>query len=293
MINLKYYVSTIVAIFLAIGIGIFIGIMLDGQDLIVQQQEQLVKQLESKFDEFKTKQDELQSKMDIVNLEKEKNIKFFETIYPDLLKNKLKGLNVMIVETNEQYPYSGLKDAFEKAGCENVTKVFVKKEMLLNDNELMLKIAKELNLEGSTKEELGEKIIQAFSSAILTEENATFLEKLKEHGMIDYEEISKQPIDYIVIAGGNVDKNKVVFNQIEVPLIQYIKNNKTPIVAVEQLKSDISNIEEYKKLRVPTVDNVDTIIGKVSMLMVVSGRQGDFGEKETAERLLPKGFVQE
>jgi hypothetical protein len=74
-------------------------------------------------------------------------------------------------------------------------------------------------------------------------------------------------------------------------MINAIKNSNIPVMAVEKINVAHSSIPEYRKLRIPTVDNVDTIIGKAAMLMVVSGQEGHFGEKETAEQLMPKEFI--
>ncbi|WZL74911.1 copper transporter [Clostridiaceae bacterium 35-E11] len=290
-INLKYYVMTIVAIFLAIGIGIFIGIMLDGQDLIVEQQHELVYQIESKFDEFKLKQDELQGKIDNLTLQREKNQKFIDTIYPEIVDSKLKDLNVVILETSEYFAYSGLADAFKKAGVNNVTNILIQNPFMLKEEDNIRQIAQELNLEGETREEIQKSLIQKLSNTLITGEQLDFVKNLKDKQMIDFTEDFHFPIDYIVIAGGSINSDKVILNKIEIPLIEYVKKRNIPIMAVENSNMTFSNIPDYKKLRISTVDNVDTVIGKVAMLMVASGQEGHFGEKETAEKLIPQGFI--
>ncbi|QZY56818.1 copper transporter [Crassaminicella profunda] len=286
VINLKYYVITIVAIFLAIGIGIFIGIMLDGQDLIVDQQKEIVAQLESKFDEFKIKQDSLQEKIDVLNLEKDKNERFLNKIYPELVKDKLKDLNVMVLETSEHYDYSGVNDAFKKAGVSNVTNMIIKE----GNKEGIIEIAQEFGIAGDSVD-LEEQIIKKFCDVLVSGEDKAFIEKLKEKKIIDYADDFIVPADYIVIAGGSIDKDQNIFNKFDQPIINYSKSKNIPIMAVEKIEVAYSNIGEYKKLRISTVDNVDTIIGKISMLMVVSGQEGHFGEKETADNLVPEGFI--
>lgn len=282
---------TIVAIFLAIGIGIFIGIMLDGQDLIVEQQHQLVNQIEGKFDEFRLKQDELQGKIDDLTLKKEINEKFIDTVYPEIVDGKLKDLNVAILETSEYFAYSGLADAFKKAGASNVTNILIQNSFILKEEDDIHQIAKELNLQGETREEIQESLIQRFCNTLITGDQEDLIKNLKDKQMIDLTEDFHFPIDYVVIAGGSINSDKIILNKIEIPLIEYIKKKNTPIMAVENLNMTFSNIPDYKKLRISTVDNVDTVIGKVAMLMVTSGQEGHFGEKETAEKLIPQGFI--
>ncbi|MCT4606794.1 MAG: copper transporter [Marinisporobacter sp.] len=286
VINLKYYVITIVAIFLAIGIGIFIGIMLDGQDLIVEQQKEIVSQLESKFDEFKMKQDSLQEKIDVLNLEKDKNERFLNKIYPELVKDQLKDLNVVVLETSEHYDYSGINDAFKKAGVNSVSNMIIKE----GNKEELLRVAQEFGIV-ETSEDLEKQIIKKFCDVLVSGNDQAFIEKLKEKKFIDYTDDVLVPADYIIIAGGSVDENQRILNKFDKTIINYIKSKNIPIMAVEKLEVVYSNISEYKKLRISTVDNVDTVIGKISMLMVVSGHEGHFGEKETADNLVPEGFI--
>ncbi|MFZ5965828.1 MAG: copper transporter [Bacillota bacterium] len=291
IINLKYYVITIVAIFLALGVGIFIGIMLDGQELIMEQQQQLVNQLQSKFDEFKSKQDELQNRIDQLMNERDKNIKMVEKIYPEAIKGKLTDTNVVVIETSEEYAYPGITDTLQKANAANVTNILIKTSFLLEDEDIAMQIAKDLNLSGNTKDEIEKQLIKEFCSGIVNGDKIQLMQYLKDNKMIDYQGILNLPADYVVIAGGSIEESKEQLNRIETPLINFVKNSNIPIMAVEKLSVVQSNINEYKKLRISTVDNVDTMIGKASMLMVISGREGHFGEKPTAESLMPEGFV--
>ncbi|MBB6216645.1 hypothetical protein HNQ80_002749 [Anaerosolibacter carboniphilus] len=291
IINLKYYVITIVAIFLAIGIGIFIGIMLDGQELIVEQQQQLVSQLESKFGDFKAKQDEQQQRIDFLNAEREKNLRFMDIAYPEMIKNKLKDLDVVIVETSEDYSYSGIAEPFGAAGVRSVTNILIKDSFLFTDDATAQEVAKDLALKGTSKDEIQKQLLRSFTDALISGNNLQLLQYLKERKMIDYSGGLTFPIDRIVVAGGSFTEAKEILNKIEVPMINIIKNSNIPIMAVEKINVAHSNIPDYKKLRISTVDNVDTIIGKASMLMVVSGQEGHFGEKETAEQLMPEEFI--
>ena len=290
IINLKYYVITIIAIFLAIGIGIFIGIMLDGQDLIVEQQQQLVSQLQSKFDEFKAKQDELQERIDYLSGEREKNIKFIEKVYPHIVHNKLKDLDVAIIETNEEYSYVGLNDALEKAGVQSISSIYIKSNFILKDLNYAQQLSNELNISGDTLDEIQNQLVQLFCNAMISGHYQT-INSFKEKGLIDYIDKPKLPVDYLVIAGGSSTDERSILKKIDIPIITKVKSNGVPIMAVEKTNVAHSNIQDYKKVRVSTVDNVDTVIGKVSMMMVLSGQEGHFGEKQTAEALVPEGFL--
>ena len=290
IINIKYYVMTIIAIFLAIGIGIFIGIMLDGQDLIVEQQQQLVGQLQSEFDQIKEIQDNQQARIDTLTQEKDRNMKFIDKVYPEIIKNKCTGLDVVIIETNENYSYFSLSDSFVKAGANSVTNLLIKDRFFLTDKEVALGIAKSLELPSLSIEEIQRELVLFLSQALIQGQYEK-IELLKELALIDYLEPLQIPMDNIILAGGNVTEDKTRLNRIDLSLIDAIRANTIPVFAVEKTSVSFSGIQEFKKARVSTIDNVDTLIGKVSMIMVISGQEGHFGEKVTAEDLMPEGFI--
>jgi len=290
IINIKYYVMTIIAIFLAIGIGIFIGIMLDGQDLIVEQQQQLVGQLQSEFDQIKEIQDSQQERIDILTNERDINLKFIDKVYPEIIKNKCNGLDVIIVETNENYSYFGLSDSFEKAGVRSVNNVLIKDRFLLTDKEDALRIAESLKFTSHSIEEIQRELILFLSNALIQGEYEK-IQLLKKMSLIDYLDNLQIPMDNIILAGGNLTEDKTRLNRIDLPLIDAIRSKDIPVLVVEKSSVSFSGIQEFKKSRVSTIDNVDTLIGKVSMIMVISGQEGHFGEKETAEDLMPEGFI--
>ena len=49
MIDLKYHIASIVAVFLALGLGVIIGSTIVGDDLLVDQQQKLIERLEEQF----------------------------------------------------------------------------------------------------------------------------------------------------------------------------------------------------------------------------------------------------
>jgi hypothetical protein len=62
-------------------------------------------------------------------------------------------------------------------------------------------------------------------------------------------------------------------------------------VAVERSDVDDTTIPFFKDHDVPTVDDVDSNAGRVAMIFALLGASGDFGIKDTADRLLPELLV--
>lgn len=64
VINIKYYVIMSASIFLALGVGIFIGFSLDGQEIFVEQQQGLITELEQRFLDLKQQNTMIETMME-------------------------------------------------------------------------------------------------------------------------------------------------------------------------------------------------------------------------------------
>ena len=88
LINIKYLVITVISIFLALGIGILIGIQIDSQDIILEQQEITVQRMENKLDELNR-----------INLDLQNELGELTTIN-DIHENYIKNVFLTILRTN-------------------------------------------------------------------------------------------------------------------------------------------------------------------------------------------------
>ena len=79
-----------------------------------------------------------------------------------------------------------------------------------------------------------------------------------------------------------------MIQNIDIPIIKKVKQNNIPIIGVEQSIVKYSYIDTYKRQKISTIDNVDTMIGHYSLIEVLQGNYGNFGIKPSANRLIPQ-----
>ncbi len=118
VINIRHFIITIISIFLSLGIGIFIGAIMDSQQLFIQQQNELVSQIEDDFNGFKEKNNELIN--EITKLEDEKRIydEFTNRLYTILTDGKLKDFSVVLLRINDdEGKYEELNRLLEESGA--------------------------------------------------------------------------------------------------------------------------------------------------------------------------------
>jgi hypothetical protein len=100
LIDLRYHLGSLVAVFLALGIGILIGYSLFGQEgFLDKQQQQLVDELEVRFLRLKDEREQLEANLARLAQELERDRDLVRSIQPLLIKDRLAGRNILLVVT--------------------------------------------------------------------------------------------------------------------------------------------------------------------------------------------------
>ncbi|NLW40221.1 MAG: copper transporter [Tissierellia bacterium] len=284
--NMKFYVISIVAIFAALGIGIYIGFTLDAQSIIVEQKEDIAAKIEERFDFLSDENKRLKGAIEAVEKEKDMYKDFIDSTYEQIVKGKLNGLKVAIIETKSDYMYSGVGQILETAGASiiNITTI---NDRILNEELLAEEVYKELDI-SAVDNQLISKALVELTHSILAGEETELVSKLIEKGFIDVVGLINKSVDYVIIAGGSTQEEKERLNLIDKVIIDTAKALDKQVIGIEKENTNFSYMEAYKKFRISTVDNVNSNIGKVSLVLAMEGRPGHYGVKATAEEITPK-----
>jgi len=74
--------------------------------------------------------------------------------------------------------------------------------------------------------------------------------------------------------------------------VRGLEEARAPDVGVEESTTQPSQIRWYIERGVPSVDNVDRVAGKASLVFALAGlADGHYGEKPTADALLPDALT--
>jgi len=284
LINIKYLVITVISIFLALGIGILIGIQIDSQDIILEQQEITVQRMENKFDELNRINLDLQNEVKQLSAANNINENYIKNIFPDYIKNKLSGVHIIILETADEYTYTSMRQALKTAGAQVTSVTIISDKLLYMNDEEISNIMEYFAVD--ERDNIIPVILKRIAVTIAGNYNPDDIAFLIEKGIIYVNGDLQQPADYVVLAGGSSEKNNKP-EIIDIPLIKELKKLSLPLVGVETTTVETSYIEIYKKQKLSTVDNVDTIIGQTSLILVINGKEGNYGVKKSAQALMP------
>ncbi|GAQ24433.1 copper transporter [Tepidanaerobacter syntrophicus] len=286
LINIKYLVITVISIFLALGIGILVGVQMDSEEIIVEQQEITLQKMEEKFSELNQTNEELKNQIQKLSDANQLSETYIKNIFPDYIKGKLAGMHVVVVETSGDYVYTEMRQALKTAGADVVSISF--------DNDKLFNMTEEDESELmayfklASKENIIPAIVKNVSDAAYGKANKENLAFLIEKGILYVSGNLETPANYVVIAGGSSrDEGDNRYEAIDIPLIRELKKYSLPVIGVETTDAKISYIEMYKKQNISTVDNVDTVIGQTSLILVMTGKEGHYGVKNSANSLMP------
>ncbi|MEW6624373.1 MAG: copper transporter [Bacillota bacterium] len=257
MVDLRYHIATVTALFLALGIGIFIGSTVISDDILIREQEQIVSILEKEFDKLRDENRILKTSI----LDLEENLRFYnelgEEIFPILARDKLSGYKLGIVITNPDYTAGNLLETIKESGAEFSYLISLSKELYA--------------LEKSYLEALLPGMIQDLADLIV-KGNITEIDVDKidfSQQLFNVEGQLPAKVDYVIVIGGNTRASSNYAKILDYPLIKKITGANIKVVGAEGSDVEFSYIPTYKALNIPIVDNVDSIFGKLALIKIL------------------------
>ena len=163
--------------------------------------------------------------------------------------------------------------------------------MLFRSNQGLRNINSYYGYDIISREELFGIVNHYIVDAIIYRETSIFLEDMIYEGFIkikgDLLTNSEEAIKKVIVAGGGLTDDKAKMNLIDKDIIERLSVYRRRVIGVERLDVGFSYIPFYKGLSISTVDNANTDVGHISLVLLLAGAEGHYGEKNTAEGLIP------
>ncbi len=286
-INMKYYIVSIGSIFISLGIGMLVGFNLNYDEELTKQQEAMIGDLNIRFEELKENNNMLDEELKEAKTNYENGLSFIENNNEFLIKDRLIDKNIGIFSTNQENKYNQeLKDIIEMSGANLAFDITIMNNVF--NEEKIQELSDILELELKTSEDVIKYVMESFSSENSTEK----LEKLQEMEIINIDFLGENYKEYesVVLAGGNNGELEIeLFNNIDKPLIDNLKNNGKHIIGVQRDDSKFSYVNHYFENKISTIDNINTSIGKISLVMLLEDVNilGKYGQSEESDKLIP------
>lgn len=275
IIDLRYHIASLVAVFLALGLGIVIGTSLLNDEKLFEQQRKLVDRLEGDLAGLRGDKRKLEEEKQELQLQLKREHDFNQAAIPLLTHDKLSGQRIAIIQatnTTATSEVSELKSCLKNAGAEvlSITSIL----RYSGDEE---KLANILGTQEGTFEELAQYLAQSLAMGF----GKKRLRPLESLGYLRLSGEYDTPVHTVVLFEGNVTTPK----ELSGSLVQSLLDYQLRVAAVENADAPSSSLSGKGIL---LVDNIDQGSGKVALVYALAtDGLGHFGIKEGAQAFLP------
>src|SRR4051812_32037184 len=285
MLDFRYHALSLVAVFLALAIGIVLGVTI-GDSLVSDAERSLRGNLRA--DVEKAHGDAAEALAELGGRDR-----MLDQLYPEIVNSRLSGERVAVVSWGPlpNNVESGIRDAVSKGGG-RVDSISVFDTPLTDLKEAM---GSDLFAEETADEEslkaLGRDLARAITAggdlaqSLRSRHPDEFAGRFRRADAIAFFEAPK-PGDGSD-ADGVKERQDDRATTIEAAMLDELTTHTIGVVGVEATDTDPSQIGRYKSLKLSSSDAVDKSGGKIALVYTLAGAKGNYGFKSSADQPLP------
>ena len=277
----RYHATSLIAVFLALAVGILIGAEFGG-DALTETRKNLEQSLVGNLQDARSRADDLSGELGRAN-------EFDEKVYPVLTRERLLGKRIAVVAMGglPSEITSAVEDALGPTGATLVGVGVVREPVDMNGlaSELSETRFAEIRTESEELTELGVGVgRQIVIGGTLPElvRGQLFSRASGEFGALDAVIVVRSQPEGM----GPVQRSTA--NQLETALLAGMTATRVPVVGVESTSTEPSSISFFQSNGLTTVDDIDNTAGQLALVLSIAGAEGSFGVKSSADRLLPE-----
>lgn len=288
MIDLKYHIVSIVAVFLALGMGILIGSTIVSNDVMVTQQQKIIDSLEEQFSSLREHESTLMAE----DVKKSKMITNYENFAQGILgpvvAGQLQGRNLAVIVSGNQTMPSGILNTLSLAGANIGSQSMVLENINMKDSKLRADLIDYFALDSNTTSDvLRQKVAQSLALMVTNQADPALGAFLAKNNLIKITYSNNQPVDTIIMIGGSDTLGQSFPEGFDSTVIKALLENGIQVIGVENSSTKFSYMKYYQKFSISTVDNIDMSVGQIAMVLALNGQPGNYGIKSNATVFMP------
>ena len=281
MFDLRYHVASLAAVFLALIIGILVGVGISDRGLVDSAK---TKFLQDEVASLQHRLDNQAKQTTDQARDRTASQTFINETYPALARNRLKGkqIAVVFVGSDKGGVGSSVSGALRDAGAEQVRLRALKVPIDAKQLDAALKgqpaaagLRGKANLEALGRA-LGQELVVGGDTPLW--DSLTGASSLVEHVAGG----SKMPADGVVVVRTAAPQRGAT-SKFLLGVYEGLGSTGSPAVGVEQTDAGNSAIKVFQDGGLSTVDDVDTPVGRLALLLLLAGQPGgQYGVKNSA-----------
>jgi len=276
----RYHAVSLIAVFLALAIGILIGAALGG-DTLTDTRKNLENSLTGNLQDARDRADELSRELGRAD-------EFAERVYPALARDQLDGKRIGLVALGDLSGdlVGSIEDALGPTGGRLVGVGAVREPVDLAALAADLSRTRFADLRRNPESQaafgigvgrqivVGGTLLDRVRSRLFSRASGNF-------GALDGVIVVHEPPRDLGPA------QRAVAARLESALVSGLEATRAPVVGVETSTDETSSIGFFQGNDLSSVDAIDLTAGRLAMVFALLGAEGSFGVKGSADRLLP------
>jgi hypothetical protein len=294
MFDFRYHLVSLAAVFIALAVGILLGSAISGK--LGDAEDALTK------DRIKSLSDQLaqeRGRTDIIERRGDAASRALEEGYPALMDNRLEGRGFAILFLG---PVRGdVRSAVERtladaASGSPVRLVAVdipvdpdELDSVLLGNEELARYAEDGDDFSSLGEDLGRELVEGDETPLWSTLSSQLIEERSgtTTGDVDGAIVVRSWTPPAENADASEEQQTNATQTLFEGLLNGLEGTGVPVVGVETTAGD-SAIADYRRQGISSVDDVDTIAGRLALaVLLAGGEQGHYGVKDSASDVVP------
>ena len=281
MFDLRYHVASLAAVFLALVIGILVGVGISDRGYVDRAQRGL---LEQRIAKLQSDLSNARQKADNLSAQQRATQAFVTDTYPELMANRLRGKNIALVFLGpaDVQVRTSLERALADAGARGWVRVRALKlplDVPQIDNTLAGDPALARYVGDARLPALGKGLAEELASG----GRAPLWTTLAEEIVAERAGSEQRPADGVIVvrtAGKQYDGTASFLEGFYTGLIAA----PVPVVGVETTDASQSAVKSFQRNGISSVDDVDQEIGRFALTLLLDGaKAGHYGVKVSAK----------
>lgn len=280
MFDFRYHALSLAAVFIALVVGLLLGVAIGDKELVSSAQNDLRSSLRADVREANQERDEAKA-------EAREQEEFAEEAYPILTDDQLRGSRIgLVVLGDDDRAPDLIRRALEPTGADLAFVAVLRENFdlaavaersrgtryaeIAEDPELLDDLGRRVGIQMV----LGGRLVRQLRTPLLDPLSGSF-------GNVD---------GVIVMRPSDAPEDETAAERLDAlqdGIARGLVQTDVKVVGVERRESEPSHIDWFRDREMSTVDNVDEYAGRAAMVFVLSGAQGAYGRGDGAQALLP------
>jgi hypothetical protein len=280
LFSFRYHAISLIAVFLALAIGVLLGVSIGEEGLVSGARKDLEKSLRGDLRNARADNSDLHHEVGIRD-------EFERQAYPGLVANLMPGFRIGIVAIGDlPSGYApAIRDALDPAGAEITSMSVIRAPLPLGrlagdlEGTSLSRVNRDPDALASLGKRLGRQLVNG-GSLVERVRRALFSSSSGEYRGLD-------GVVWVRDRGGLKGDEQSAQDRLESALVNGMRSTQAAIVGVEMRETDPSQVPFMKDAGLTSVDDIDLIAGRAALVYALLGADGQFGVKSTADQLLP------